>query len=134
MEVEPSPIRLCRVLLVEDGMTNQMLAKALLKDWGHSTIVAENGQEAVDRWMEGSFDLILMDVQMPIMDGLTATRTIRQHEAEAGRGDHVPIIAMTARAMKGDREKCIAAGMDGYVSKPVRRQELYDAIRPLVRS
>ncbi len=133
-EVEPSTIRPCRVLLVEDGLTNQMLAKALLKDWGHTTIVAENGQEAVDRWMEDSFDLILMDVQMPIMDGLTATRTIRQHEAEAGRGDHVPIIAMTARAMKGDREKCIAAGMDGYVSKPVRRQELYDAIRPLVRS
>ena len=110
-----------------------MLAKALLKDWGHTSIVAENGQQAVDRWMEGSFDLVLMDVQMPIMDGLTATRTIRQHEAEAGGGDHVPIIAMTARAMKGDREKCIAAGMDGYVSKPIRRQELYDAIRSQVQ-
>lgn len=129
---ESGKIRPLKVLLVEDGMTNQILAQALLKGWGHSTEVAENGQEAIDLWANGTFDLILMDVQMPVMDGLTATRLIRQRELNAGRKEHIPIVAMTARAIKGDREKCIAAGMDAYVSKPVRRQELYEAIRSLV--
>ncbi|MGI9472275.1 MAG: response regulator, partial [Rubripirellula sp.] len=132
VEVEANTIRPLHVLLVEDGVSNQLLAKALLTGWGHTTVVAENGQEAVDRWMEDSFDLVLMDVQMPIMDGLTATRIIREREREAGEDAHVPIIAMTAHAMIGDREKCIAAGMDDYLSKPVRRQELYDALRPLI--
>jgi CheY-like chemotaxis protein len=125
-------LRPLSVLLVEDGLTNRMLAIALLKSWGHATTVAENGQEAIDLWKNKSFDLILMDVQMPIMDGLTATRLIREQEKQAGMGDHIPIIAMTARAMKGDREKCLKSGMDGYVSKPIRQQALHDAIRPLV--
>ena len=120
------------VLLVEDGLTNRMLAIALLKSWGHTTTVAENGQAAIDLWKSNSFDLILMDVQMPIMDGLTATRLIRKQEQQAGQGEHIPIIAMTARAMKGDREKCLQSGMDGYVSKPIRQQALNDAIRSLV--
>lgn len=118
------------VLLAEDGLANQKLAIGLLRRWGHSVTVAENGCEAVTAWANGRFDVILMDVQMPIMDGLEATQTIRS--GEAGTDRHIPIIAVTAHAMTGDREKCLEAGMDGYVTKPFKKQALYEALRPLV--
>ena len=127
-----STVEKLNILLVEDGIANQKLAIALLEKWGHLTTLAENGQEAVDAWLAGSFDLILMDVQMPVMDGLEATRKIRELEKHSNTDAHIPIVAMTARAMKGDREKCLSAGMDDYVSKPIRRDELNKAIKPLV--
>jgi CheY-like chemotaxis protein/HPt (histidine-containing phosphotransfer) domain-containing protein len=120
-----------RILLVEDNPVNQTLAVALLQKQGHAVALAGNGKEAVERLQTGvPFDLVLMDLQMPEMDGLEATRRIRQHERETG--GHVPILAMTAHAMKGDREVCLQAGMDGYVSKPVRPQELREAIAKVV--
>ena len=115
-----------RILLAEDGLTNQKLAVALLKKWGHVVTVANNGREAVQAYECQTFDLVLMDVQMPEMDGLEATACIRALESKLAR--RTPIIAMTARAMKGDREQCLEAGMDGYVSKPVRQHELSQAI------
>jgi two-component system, sensor histidine kinase and response regulator len=120
------PIRPLKLLLVEDGEANQRLARAMLQKWGHSVEIAQNGREAVEMWQREPFDLILMDVQMPEMDGFEATRLIRQQEEGTDR--HIPIVAMTARAMKGDREHCLESGMDGYVSKPVRKRELYLAI------
>jgi CheY-like chemotaxis protein len=126
----PMTTRPLRVLLVEDGLANQKLAVGMLQRWGHHVSIANNGQVAVDLWQEQAFDLILMDLQMPVLDGISATRIIRQREQQ--RGGHIPIIAMTAHAIKGDRERCLAAGMDGYLSKPVRRQELAQAIEPLL--
>jgi two-component system, sensor histidine kinase and response regulator len=113
-----------RILLAEDGLANQKLAVGLLTKWGHSVDVANDGREALDRAAAEAFDLVLMDVQMPLMDGLEATREIRNRERRTG--GHLPIIAMTAHAMKGDRERCLEAGMDGYVSKPIRKRELLD--------
>lgn len=115
-----------RILLAEDGLTNQKLAMALLKKWGHDVTLAKDGKEAVLAYEGQKFDLVLMDVQMPEMDGLEATARIRAIESKMA--SRTPIIAMTARAMKGDRELCLQSGMDGYVSKPVRQQELYQAI------
>ncbi len=115
-----------RILLAEDGLTNQKLALALLKKWGHTVTIASDGREAVRAYETQEFDLVLMDVQMPEMDGLEATAHIRALESKLEK--HIPIVAMTARAMKGDRELCLQAGMDGYVSKPVRQRELYQAI------
>lgn len=119
-----------RILLVEDSIVNQRLALALLNKWGHDVSVACNGLEALQLIEQREFQLVLMDVQMPELDGLEATRRIRQ--AEAGSDRHLPIIAMTAHAMKGDRETCIEAGMDDYVSKPVRPWQLLDCMRKLV--
>ena len=124
-------VRTLKVLLAEDGLANQKLAIGLLKRWGHSITVVENGADAVEAWASGDFDAILMDVQMPIMDGLEATQSIRSKEAGTSR--HIPIIAVTAHAMAGDREKCMSAGMDGYVTKPFKKQALYDALRPLIQ-
>jgi signal transduction histidine kinase/CheY-like chemotaxis protein len=115
-----------RVLVAEDNVVNSRLAARLLHNQGHATQVAASGREAVALHEEQRFDLILMDVQMPEMDGFQATAEIRLREHGSGR--HVPIIAMTAHAMKGDRERCLAAGMDGYVSKPIRRTELLKEI------
>lgn len=115
-----------RVLLVEDSVVNQKLAIGLLKKWKHSVTIANNGVEALREVAASRFDLILMDVQMPEMDGLEATQRIRQ--AERQTGGHIPIIAMTAHAMKGDRERCLESGMDDYVSKPVRSIHLLKAI------
>ena len=111
-----------KVLLVEDGHANQKLATALLEKWGHEVVLAENGALAIEAWQRENFDVILMDVQMPIMDGFEASREIRRQEVEAKT--HVPIIAMTAHAMKGDKELCLEAGMDSYLSKPIKREEL----------
>jgi CheY-like chemotaxis protein len=105
--------------LVEDNEVNRKFAVRVLEKAGWSVEIAENGQDAVDAYERSSFDVILMDVQMPVMDGFTATRRIRS--LEEARDRRTPIIAMTANAMTGDRERCLDAGMDGYVSKPVRR-------------
>jgi CheY-like chemotaxis protein len=102
------------------------MAKGLLRKWGHSVDVAEDGLEALSALQKGDYDVILMDVQMPNMDGLEATRQIRK--LEQGSERHIPIIAMTAHAMKGDRDRCLAAGMDAYLSKPVKRAELSRAL------
>jgi two-component system, sensor histidine kinase and response regulator len=115
-----------RVLLAEDNPVNQTLAKRVLEKLGHKVHVVNDGKEAIEQAQAENFDLIFMDIQMPEMDGLEATMAIRA--AEAGTGKHVPIIAMTAHAMKGDREKCLSAGMDGYLSKPIRIDELKQAI------
>ena len=115
-----------RVLLAEDNRVNQTVATRMLEKMGHSVVVADNGQAALSLLATGPFDLVLMDVQMPGMDGLTTTRKIR--ESEQSTHCHLPIIAMTAHAMKGDREICIEAGMDEYVSKPISSQLLGEAI------
>jgi PAS domain S-box-containing protein len=115
------------VLLAEDNLVNQRLATRLLEKQGHSVVIASDGDEACDAFTREPFDLILMDVQMPRVDGLEATRRIRSRERSTGR--HIPIIAMTAHAMKGDRERCIEAGMDGYVTKPVDPDQLFNAIQ-----
>ena len=107
-----------RILLAEDNHVNQRLAVGLLEKYGHHVIVAEDGEQAVKFYREGEFDLILMDVQMPRCDGLEATRQIRT--LEQGTRAHVPIIAMTAHALVGDRDRCLAAGMDDFISKPIR--------------
>jgi two-component system sensor histidine kinase/response regulator len=120
--------RSLRILLAEDNVVNQKLSRALLERMGHQVTVAATGAEALSNWSTGDFQLIFMDVHMPDMDGLKATRRIRELEQE--RGMHIPIIAMTARAMTGDRDKCIEAGMDDYVSKPVSPQALERAIAP----
>jgi two-component system sensor histidine kinase/response regulator len=119
-------LRPLTILLAEDSLANQKLAKGLLCRWGHTLAIVNNGLEAVEAAKAGRYDLILMDVQMPELDGLGATMQIR--EWEASRSRHIPIIAMTAHAMKGDRERCLASGMDGYCPKPIRPRELYDAI------
>lgn len=112
------------VLLAEDSHTNQTLAKAILAKGGHSTVIANNGREAVRLFESGEFDVILMDVQMPEMDGLEATRSIRTSEVRTGR-NRTPIIALTAHVMQEDRDRCLEAGMDGYLSKPLRANELH---------
>ncbi len=149
--------RSLRILLVEDNVVNQKFIKRVLEQWGHTVIVAHNGRQALEAFTRDSFDLILMDVQMLEMDGFEATAAIRQLEAkrrtsgrkgadgqghphpgstgdrhptcdDASPASHTPIIALTAHAMKGDRERCLAAGMDGYLSKPVQLEELFDLI------
>ncbi|MCA9087735.1 MAG: response regulator [Planctomycetaceae bacterium] len=115
-----------RILLAEDSLPNQKLACGLLERWGHSVTVASNGQQAVDLVQQQEFDVILMDVQMPLLDGFQATAEIRAWEQDAGCRH--PIVAMTAHAMQGDRERCLAAGMDDYVSKPIRPQSLLSAL------
>jgi CheY-like chemotaxis protein len=115
-----------RILLAEDNPVNQRLAVRMLEKMGHPVAVAQTGQEALDALRTGRFDLVLMDVQMPEMDGFAATREIRR--AEHGGQDHVPVIAMTAHAMKGDREECLAAGMDDYLAKPINSEELRQVI------
>jgi PAS domain S-box-containing protein len=115
-----------RILLAEDGLVNQKVAIDLLTKRGHHVTLANNGQEALEKLDGQEFDLILMDVQMPIMDGFTATAAIRRDEKTAHR--HIPIIAMTAHAMTGDRERCLDAGMDAYVAKPFRPQELFRVV------
>jgi len=111
-----------RILLAEDNAVNQKLAVRLLEKRGHTVAVAGNGKEAVAALQAETFDLVLMDVQMPEMDGFQATAAIR--ELEKASGNHLPVIAMTAHAMVGDRERCLAAGMDDYLTKPIRLEEL----------
>jgi CheY-like chemotaxis protein len=120
------------VLLAEDNEVNRMLAAKLLTKRGHTFVAVGDGREAVAALEAGGqFDVVLMDVQMPVMDGFEATAAIRAHEAD--HGGHLPIVALTAHAMKGDLERCLAAGMDAYVSKPIRAAELYELIDRLVK-
>jgi len=120
------------ILLAEDNVVNQTLALRLLERRGYAVVVAGNGREVLKAHEKQSFDLILMDVQMPEMDGFEATAAIRR--TERSTGVHVPIIAMTAHAMKGDREQCLAAGMDDYIPKPIRPQEMYEMIARFTQS
>ena len=119
-----------RILLAEDNLVNQTLAVAVLERWGHTVEVVDNGRTALAAVARERFALVLMDVQMPTMDGLSATREIRAGEAHTG--EHVPIVAMTARTMSGDREKCLEAGMDAYVSKPFELDELFATLEPIL--
>ena len=112
-----------RILLAEDNIVNRAVAAAILERCGHSLVHAANGREAVEAAAREAFDLIFMDVQMPEMDGFEATSHIR--EAEQATGRHTPIAAMTAHAMVGDRERCLTAGMDDYISKPISQAELF---------
>jgi CheY-like chemotaxis protein len=123
-------IKNLRVLLAEDNVINQTIAVRVLEKRACIVAVAENGQAALHACETQSFDLILMDIQMPGMDGLEATAAIRKQEISTGA--HMPIIAMTAHALKGDRERCLAAGMDGYVSKPIRTIELFAAMESVM--
>jgi CheY-like chemotaxis protein len=118
--------RKLRVLLAEDNQVNQLLATRIFQKLGHHVTVVSNGREALSAVKSGQFDLVAMDVQMPEMDGLDATTAIRAWEKSTGT--HIPIMAMTAHAMKGDRERCLTAGMDGYASKPIRIGELEQTI------
>ena len=118
-----------RILLAEDNEVNQKLAVRWLTKWGHTVVIAGDGREALAKVAQDGFDLILMDVQMPEMSGLEATAAIRAREASGER--RTPILAMTAHALAGDRERCLAAGMDGYVAKPIRPEQMFHAIEDL---
>src|SRR5579859_234343 len=122
--------RRSRVLLAEDNAVNQTLALRLLEKRGYSVVVANNGAEAINAFQNNQFDVVLMDIQMPVMDGFEATAAIRAKEKLAG--GHVAIIAMTAHALKGDQERCISSGMDAYVSKPIRTSELFSTIKSML--
>jgi len=123
LAIAGQPLPPLRILLAEDSLVNQKLAAGLLEKAGHTVILARDGREAVAMWASQDLDAILMDVQMPEMDGFEATRVIRAQERNAPQ--RTPIIAMTAHAMKGDRERCLSAGMDDYLAKPVRAKELF---------
>ena len=122
-------MRLCQrfhILLAEDNVINQKVAVHILEKKGHKVSVANNGQEVLQALKKDRFDLILMDVQMPKIDGLEAVASIREKEIKTGF--HIPIIAMTAHALKGDRERCLDAGMDDYIAKPLRAEMLMKKI------
>ena len=124
--LEMTPQRRLRILLAEDNIVNQRLVVRLLEKYGHTMIVASTGREVLAALAQQPIDLVLMDVQMPDIDGLEATAVIREQERQ--RGGHLPIIALTAHAMKGDQERCLASGMDDYISKPINTQTLSAAI------
>jgi CheY-like chemotaxis protein len=135
--ISPAPAELdvlCRarltILLAEDNRVNQVVAMRLLEKRGHTVVLAENGKVALEAIEKRDFDLVLMDVQMPDMDGLKATAAIRARE---NKGGHLPIIAMTASAMLGDRERCLQWGMDAYLVKPLNIDELYQTIEAVVK-
>lgn len=125
----PTPSRPMKILVAEDNPINQKFVQVALKKAGHVITSVTDGRQAVDAIKRESFDLVLMDVQMPEMDGFEATSRIRQYQKESGV--HIPIVAMTANAMKGDREKCIEAGMDDYLSKPVKVRELLEVLEKI---
>jgi signal transduction histidine kinase/ActR/RegA family two-component response regulator len=130
--VKEQPAPSLRILVADDNLINRKIATRMLERQGHRVITAENGRESVERFREGGCDAILMDVQMPEMDGFEATQAIRELEAATGR--RIPVIAMIAHAMKGDRERCLEAGMDGYVSKPVAAEDLRQALQEAMES
>jgi PAS domain S-box-containing protein len=128
----PRPVRPLRLLLAEDNVVNQKVGIALLTKAGHEVTVAPDGAAAVKAFQEQEFDAILMDVQMPVMSGYDATIAIRRLEAEAGDGHRIPIVAMTAKAMKGDREKCLEVGMDDYLSKPIQGSRVTQTLNDVI--
>src|ERR1700722_2818810 len=118
------PQAILSVLVAEDNAVNRLLATRLLQKRGHRVVITNNGREALEALEKDKFDLVLMDVQMPEMDGFQATSEIRKTEKEKNNGSHQAIIALTAHAMKGDQDRCLESGMDGYLSKPIQPQEL----------
>lgn len=116
-----------KILVAEDNEANQFLIKAITKSENWEITMVDDGEQAIESYKKQRFDLILMDVQMPVLNGYEATRVIRSLEAE--KGIHTPIIALTAYAMKSDKDECIEAGMDDYISKPFKRQEFIDIIK-----
>ena len=122
--------RRIRVLLAEDNPVNQTLTVRLLQKRGYEVSVVGDGRAAVEAFQKEDFQLVLMDLQMPEMDGFEATSAIREKERSTGR--HIPIIAMTAHALKGDQDRCLAAGMDGYISKPIRTSEMFSTIEDVL--
>ena len=121
-----------KILLAEDNLVNQKVAMRFLEKRGHTVILAESGKKALAAWQEQPFDLILMDVQMPELSGIEATASIREQEKSVAK--HIPIIAMTAHAMVGDRDRCLASGMDDYISKPINATDLFAAIERVMLS
>ena len=130
--VEPELFEKLRILVAEDNQINQLLARRFLEKRGHEVEVADNGLEALGKLNERDFDLVLMDIQMPGMDGLEATAEIRRMEENTGR--HLPIVAMTAFAMAADREMCLEAGMDAHLAKPISPQSLYQTIEEAMKN
>lgn len=129
---EERSIQSMRVLVAEDNAVNQKVIKIILEKNGCSFSIAEDGAKAIEEFRHGSYDLILMDCQMPEVDGLQASRRIREWEEEAGRG-RCPIVAMTANAMKGDRDRCLEAGMDDFLAKPFKSQDLLNLMEEWAR-
>ncbi|MDD3473905.1 MAG: response regulator, partial [Syntrophaceae bacterium] len=127
----PETLDGAKILLAEDNVVNAMLARKILEKAGHSVCWAQNGKIALEMLAQDHFDVVFMDVSMPEMDGLESTRRIRDMENEFG--GHVPIIAMTAHALKDDKEKCLKAGMDGYVSKPINIAELFKVLNSFLK-
>jgi CheY-like chemotaxis protein len=123
-------VRGLRILVAEDNLTNQKLVARMLEKNGHSVVLAGDGFQALDEVRRSAFDLVLMDIQMPGMDGCEASREIRRREAAGG--ERLPIIAVTAHAMNSDRDRCLDAGMDEFVSKPIRFAELNEKIQAVV--
>jgi two-component system, sensor histidine kinase and response regulator len=119
-----------RILLAEDNAVNQTLAKRILEKRGYSVTVAADGRAAFEAFQAEAFDLVLMDLQMPEMDGFEATAAIREREKHTG--GHIPIVAITAHALEGDQEKCLASGMDGFTTKPIRTSELFAVIERML--
>jgi len=127
---DASAYRRGHILVAEDERVNQQLLQAMLDSLGYRVTMTNNGSEALAAAAQNRFDLVLMDCQMPVMDGYAATRTIREQEALAAQASHrLPIVALTADALKGDRERCLAGGFDDYLSKPYTRQQLRDVIQ-----
>lgn len=122
-----------KVLLVEDNELNQKFATAVVKRLGFQVELAENGAIGVEKFLNARFDLILMDIQMPEMNGLEATMAIRKHEAERGLNEHIPIIAVTAFAMEHDKRNCMDAGMDDFLTKPYKPIEMEQKIRKFIK-
>ncbi|NLB06551.1 MAG: response regulator, partial [Desulfobulbaceae bacterium] len=118
------------ILVAEDEYINKILIRTLLQQAGYHVTVVQNGREAVEAWRGGVFDCILMDIQMPFMDGYEAVARIRAQEQE---GEHIPVIAMTAHAMSGDRQKCLQAGMDDYLAKPIDGRAVLALLRRFLR-
>jgi signal transduction histidine kinase/DNA-binding response OmpR family regulator/ligand-binding sensor domain-containing protein len=126
LELIPQSGQSLQILVAEDNPVNQKLAATMLKKMGHQVTLADDGAEALAKWSQSGFDMIFMDVQMPEMDGFEATRQIRIRESQQDK--HIPIVAMTANAMRGDHEQCVSSGMDDYISKPISRRSLEEAI------
>ncbi len=125
----PTPSRSLRILVAEDTPFNQKFIQRLLDRWNHKFTIVRDGRQALDALKNESYDIVLMDVQMPKLNGLEATKAIRIEEQQSKK--HIPIIAMTAHAIKGDRERCLDAGMDEYISKPINSEKLFNAIERL---